>query len=321
VDGSVAALEHPSSHTSVVTGTLASLSDSEPDPNDPARPGRLIAVWGPTGSPGRTTLAINLAAEIAQRGRATLLADVDPYGASVAQHLGLLDEPAGIAAAARLANNGALDLPHLARTARQLAPRLRVLTGLNRTERWPELRPTSLEAIWDLARGLAQVTIADCGFCLERHEELGLEAITPQRNAATLTTLDHADLIIAVGSADPVGLQRLVRGLAELGELASSAPIRVVVNRVRESIGGNHPGAQVSEVLRRDAGIGNVVVIPDDRQACDRALMAGQLLAEAAPSSPARSAIRSLAVSLIGEQLPDHRRSRRWRKRQPVSTQ
>jgi Flp pilus assembly CpaE family ATPase len=191
---------------------------------------------------------------------------------------------------------------------------MRVLTGLNRTERWPELRATSLEAVWELARGLAQVTIADCGFCLEHGEEFGLDASTPRRNAATLTTLDYADLIIAVGSADPVGLQRLVRGLAELGELGTSAPIRVVVNRARESIGGRHPEAQVADVLRREAGIGTVTVVPDDPQACDRAMMAGKLLAEAAPSSPARSAIRTLAASLIGEQLPDHRRTRRWHK-------
>lgn len=302
-----------SAHNTRVTA-LQGTAAGNADPNDPAQPGRLIAVWGPIGAPGRTTVAANLAYEIALRGRATLLADVDPYGAALAQHLGLVDEPPGIAAAARTANTGTLDLPQLARTARQLAPRLRVLTGLNRTERWPELRPTSLEAIWSLARGLARITVADCGFCLEHGDEFGYDTLTPQRNAATLTTLDHADLIIAVGSADPVGLQRLVRGLAELGEQGRSAPVRVVANKVRESFGGRDAAAHVADVLRRDAGVGNLTVVPDDRPGCDRALMSGQFLAEAAPSSPARIAIRTLAASLIGEQVPDHRRARRWRK-------
>lgn len=300
-------------HDTRVTAVPGTSTDSA-DPNDPSRPGRLIAVWGPTGAPGRTTVAANLAYEIAQRGRATLLADVDPYGAAVAQHLGLVDEPPGIAAAARTANTGTLDLPQLARTARQVAPQLRVLSGLNRSDRWPELRPTSLEAIWSLARGLARITVADCGFNLEHGDEFGYETLTPQRNAATLTTLDHADLIIAVGSADPVGLQRLVRGLADLGEQGRSAPIRVVANRARESFGGRDAVRHVADVLRREAGIGNVTVVPDDRSACDRALMSGQFLAEAAPSSPARIAIRTLAASLIGEQVPDHRRNRRWRR-------
>jgi MinD-like ATPase involved in chromosome partitioning or flagellar assembly len=300
-------------HNTKVTA-LQGATAGNGDPNDPAQPGRLIAVWGPTGAPGRTTVAANLAYEIALRGRATLLADVDPYGAALAQHLGLIDEPPGITAAARTANTGTLDLPQLARTARQVAPRLRVLTGLNRSERWPELRPTSLEAIWNLARGLARVTVADCGFCLEQSDEFGYDTVTPQRNAATLTTMDHADLIVAVGSADPVGLQRLVRGLAELGEQGRSAPVRVVANRARESFGGRDAATHVADVLRRDAGIGNVTVVPDDRPGCDRALMSGQFLAEAAPASPARIAIRTLAASLIGEQVPDHRRTRRWRK-------
>ncbi|HEX6196049.1 MAG TPA: hypothetical protein VFZ37_09065 [Jiangellaceae bacterium] len=319
VAGAVAELDGTGSVPNTRVTALQGATAGSSDPNDPGQPGRLFAVWGPTGAPGRTTVAVNLAYEIALRGRATLLADVDPYGAAIAQHLALIDEPPGIAAAARTANTGTLDLPQLVRTARQVAPRMRVLTGLNRTERWPELRPTSLEAIWNLARGLARITVADCGFCLEHGDEFGYDTLTPQRNAATLTTLDHADVIIAVGSADPVGLQRLVRGLAELGEQGRSAPVRVVANRIRESFGGRDAATQVADVLRRDAGVGNVTVVPYDRPGCDRALMSGQFLAEAAPSSPARIAIRTLAASLVGDQVPDHRRTRRWRKARSAS--
>ena len=51
-----------------------------------------MAVWGPTGAPGRTTVAVGLATELASRGRGTLLLDADPYGGAVAQHLGVLDQ-------------------------------------------------------------------------------------------------------------------------------------------------------------------------------------------------------------------------------------
>ena len=61
--------------------------------------GRLVAVWGPTGAPGRTTIAVNLAAEAALLGRSALLADADTYGGAVAQVLGLLDEAPGLAGA------------------------------------------------------------------------------------------------------------------------------------------------------------------------------------------------------------------------------
>jgi hypothetical protein len=66
--------------------------------------GRIVAVWGPTGAPGRTTVALTLAGELAALGVQTLLVDADTYGPSVAQALGLLDESGGIAGAMRSAN-------------------------------------------------------------------------------------------------------------------------------------------------------------------------------------------------------------------------
>ncbi|MFW6205542.1 MAG: AAA family ATPase [Actinomycetota bacterium] len=285
--------------------------------------GRLVAVWGPTGAPGRTTLAINLAAETAALGRATLLADADTYGGTVAQALGLLDEAPGLVGAVRAANNGQLDLPTLARHARQLdsSSRLRVLTGITRTDRWPEVRPSSLEVVWRLARGLAETTVADCGFCLEQDEELSFDTAAPRRNGATVTTLEHADVIVAVGAADPVGMQRLVRGLSDLRDLVPDADVRVVANRVRASVLGPDPQRQVRDALRRYAGVHRVDVVPDDPAAADAALAAGGLLAEAAPRSPARSAIAALAADIAVDSagVAEPSRSRRWRPRARLS--
>ncbi|HSK25365.1 MAG TPA: hypothetical protein VK894_00455 [Jiangellales bacterium] len=273
--------------------------------------GRLVAVWGPTGAPGRTTVATTLAAESAHLGRATLLADADTYGGAVAQALGLLDESPGLAAAARAANTGRLDLPALARHARQVAPRLRVLTGIVRPDRWPELRPASLEVVWALARGLAELTVVDCGFSLELDEELSFDTAAPRRNGATLVTLDQADVVVAVGSADPVGLQRLVRGLGTLREIVPAADVRVVVNRVRRSAVGPDTDRQLRDVLGRFAGVRAPVLVPDDRVALDEALLAGRTLRETAPGSPALAALSGLAAELVGHQAPVRGRRRR----------
>ncbi|HEX6234955.1 MAG TPA: hypothetical protein VFZ63_17625 [Jiangellaceae bacterium] len=274
--------------------------------------GRLVAVWGPAGAPGRTTLAVNLAAEVAALGKATLLADVDTYGGCVAQSLGLLDEAPGLASAARAANQGQLDLPGLARHARQLdRSRLRVLTGISRTERWPEIRQSSLEVIWGLARGLAELTVADCGFCLEQDEELSFDTSAPRRNGATITTLNQADVVLVVGSADPVGMQRLVRGLDELADRIPEADVHVVVNRIRESVLGPRPEHQVREALRRYAGAYRVAVIPDDPGAADAAMAGGRTLAEVAPGSRMRLAIAALAAEVAGITLAT--RTRRWK--------
>jgi len=264
-----------------------------------ARRGRLVAVWGPVGAPGRTTVATSLAGELAHRGAQTLLVDADTYGPSVAQTLGLLDESGGIAGAVRAANSGALDVDRLAHLAPGISPTLRVLTGLPQPSRWPELRPSALESVWSCARDLARWTLVDCGFCLEADEELSFDTSAPRRNGATLSALTAADAVVVVGSADPVGLQRLVGGLADLHEVLGpgSAP-RVVVTRVRAAAVGVAPERRIAEALGRYAGVGDAWLVPDDRAACDEAMLAGRMLVEIAPGSPARRVFAELAADL-----------------------
>ena len=289
---------------------------AERDDPPPVGPGGLVAVWGPTGAPGRTTVAVTLAAELAALGHPTTLADADTYGGSVAQVLGLLDEAPGLAAAARAADHGSLDLEQLARSAPVVAPHLRVLTGISRPQRWPELRGAALARVFAMARLLATWTVVDCGFGIEQDEELTYDTAAPRRNGATLSALEHADSVIAVGSADPVGLQRLVRGLGELAELMPGIRPVVVVNRVRASAVGGAAvtGAaerRVRDALARYAGVEDPVLVPDDRTALDAALLAGRTLTETAPASPARLALARLAASLAGVERPHD--ARRWR--------
>jgi MinD-like ATPase involved in chromosome partitioning or flagellar assembly len=270
--------------------------------------GRLVAVWGPTGAPGRTTVAVGLASELAVLGWPTLLADADVYGGVVAQVLGLLDEAPGLAAACRLANNGALDLPALAGLARQVTPTLRVLSGIARADRWPELRPSALEVVLSLAPSLAAVTVLDCGFGLEQDEELSYDTMAPRRNGATLAVLERAQTVLAVGSADPVGLQRLVRGLAELKEAVPGVQPTVVVNRLRGTAVPGNAEAEVRAALSRYAGVDAVWVVPLDTAGVDGAVAQGRTLAEAAPASPVRLALQALAASLVGATVPPGKR-------------
>ncbi|NDL58585.1 AAA family ATPase [Phytoactinopolyspora mesophila] len=261
--------------------------------------GRLLAVWGTCGAPGRTTLAVNLAMEFSLLGRATMLADADTYGASVAQVLGLLDEAPGLAGAARLANNGQLDAISLARYARRITPKLHVLTGVVRSSRWTELRPSALEMVWEQTRSVAAMTVVDCGFCLEDDESISFDSAAPRRNGATLSTLQAADVVVAVGSGDPVGLGRLVRGLSDLAEVAPEATVHVVVNRVRRSVAGADPEQQISAALNRYAGVKPFAFVPDAPQVLDAGLLSGLSLAEAAPRTPVRQAVAELSRRLL----------------------
>jgi|DEB0MinimDraft_3_1074331.scaffolds.fasta_scaffold10233_3 Flp pilus assembly CpaE family ATPase len=257
--------------------------------------GSLMAVWGPTGAPGRTTIAIGLADEMSRAGTPALLVDADTYGGSVATQLGLLDDVSGIVLACRRADAGALDDAGLASAARSLDTRLRVLTGIASAARWPELRSAALGRLWEVCRSMPGVTVVDAGFGLERDEELLHDTRTPRRNAATLTALEAADVVIAVGSADPVGIERLIAGLDDLRRVVPEAPVRVVVTRVRSSVLGRAPEAQIQEALRVHAGVTDVTCIPDDRAAFDLCLREGRTLAEVAPKSPARRVLREFA--------------------------
>lgn len=288
-------------------------------PEPGSRPGTVIAVWGPVGSPGRTTTAIELAAALAGVGSAgprrsgllrrsrpaapphgagtVLLADADTYASSVTSRLGLLDDAPGLAAAARAAGRGVLDVVTLAGHSPVVLPGVRVLTGITRASRWPELPAASLDMVFQRCRDLASWTVVDCGPVLEADELLMYDTRAPQRNGATLSALQAADIVVVVGGADPVGLQRLVRGLEDLRDAAVpvAAARLVVVNRVRDSAVGRRADAQVRDALARYAGVDDVHLVPDDPAGLDAALLAGRVLAECAPASPARAAFSGLA--------------------------
>ena len=279
-----------------------------------AMDGRVVAVWGPTGAPGRTSIAVTVAAELAELGIETLLVDADVYGGAVAQLLGLLDEAPGVAGACRLANNGVLDSETFVELALVVAPRFRVLTGISRAARWPELRPAALEAVLGLARGQAAVTVIDCGFNVERDEELSFDTAAPRRNGATLAALEAADVVLGVAAGDPVGLQRYVRALSDLSDAVPTVTPRTVVNRVRPAVvGGGDAAAEIRKALARFAGVSDAHIVPLDVAAFDDAVAAGRSLTEVARNSPARVAIRDLAASLVS--VPTTPRKRSWLRR------
>jgi len=289
---------------SVADELLASAGDARPGTEDapaPAAPGSVVAVWGPTGAPGRTTIAVNLAAELAATGPegGVLLVDADTYGGTVGQVLGLLDEAPGIAAAARAASQGTLDRTALALLAPVVAPGLRVVTGISRAARWAEVPGVALDVVWETARALATWTVIDCGFGLEDDEALSYDTRAPRRNAATLSALAAADLVVVVGAADPIGVQRLVRALSDLDGLGLPASRVVVANRLRASAVGPRPADLVGAALERYAGVSDVRFVPDDRGALDAAVLRGVALAEVASGSATRKAISALAADLV----------------------
>ena len=106
--------------------------------------------------------------------------------------------------------------------------------------------------------------------------------------------------MIVVGTADPVGLTRLIRAIHELRAVVPSVNTRVVVNRVRSGSLGSSPADAVAEALdavRRSRG----------RRPCCRSTWApwtprmshGRSLAESAKSSKLRKALQQLAAGVL----------------------
>ncbi|MET4004138.1 Mrp family chromosome partitioning ATPase [Arthrobacter sp. UYCu511] len=278
---------------------------AEATPALPGRTGMLVALWGPIGSPGRTTVAINLAAEQAAAGRSVLVIDADSYGASIGAALGLLEESASFAQACRAADQGTLSAVHFTNILTKVvfsAGTFSLLTGLTRADRWPELRAAAVARVVALARESADLVVVDCGFSLENDEELSYDTVAPRRNGATLTVLAQADIIYAVGSGDPVGIPRLIRGMNELQAAFPAARIDVVVNKVRRQAAGRAPEKALAQAWERFGPTAPIRhFLPWDPEITDRALLEGRLLLEVAPDSPLRRGISRIDCAAVQE--------------------
>ncbi len=254
--------------------------------------GQVVAVWGPGGAPGRTTVALGIAGELARRGADPLLLDADPWGGAIGQHLGVLDEVSGLLASARLHPTG--ELPGRYVGLQRRVAGLRVVTGLPRPDRWVEVREGTVEALVRLGRRQGDVVV-DTGFSLEQ-DTAAAYAGRAGRNAMTVEAVEAADVLVVVGAADPVGLSRMARGLVELHEHTGGRPVQVVVNRMRASLGWSE--ADVGAMVTGFASVAGLHFLPDDRAAVDRALVAGRTLTEGGDSALCR-ALASLVDALL----------------------
>lgn len=226
-------------------------------------PSAVLAVWGPAGSPGRTSLAMNLALELVEL-HSVILIDADSYGGSVALRLGIGDESSGLASSCRLAGLGTLDPEQVQPLLTEAPgrPGLKVLTGIVNPLRWPELTSAKITSVIAWARKEADFVIIDTGFNLEEEPLVGHDSAVPRRNAATLASIAAADRVLAVCSADRVGVTRYIRALAKLTELTEPERIVPVLNRVAKSTLKFNPRSEYGQVLSRFCGITPQAYLP-----------------------------------------------------------
>ena len=206
--------------------------------------GRLIAVWGPAGAPGRTTTAMLLAQSLSAQGR-TVIIDADTAAPSVALKLGLAEDLSGLIVACRHAEAGSLSSRTLASSMSVVSENYSALTGLAHPRRWPELRPAALVRVIDQVRADFAYCVVDVGAAFSV-----ADAAAPSPPAAADAALSAADVIVAVCHANPLGVTRFIGGLTDLAEFG--VPIVCVItagqqrDQARQLIGEVANGAGIA---------------------------------------------------------------------------
>ena len=279
---------------------VMSRTDDEPD-------GRIVLVWGPHGAPGRSTVSASLAHGLAACGGA-ILVDADVEAPSLVQLLGMPEDSSALAGAARLATHGRLDAESFRRVLAPVGDELFLLGGLGRSGRWRELPPASMTEVWAQCRRAAAWTVVDVagGPADDDVDDFTLE---PGRGAVTADLVSHADVILVVGGADPVGVRRLLQLLDEMGASMNPAGrVEVVINRVRASAAGPSPQQALREALARFGGLEDIVLLPDDAATADACLLQGCTVLEQAPASALGKALSAL-VDRIDPQVAAVRRA------------
>ena len=224
----------------------------------------VIAITSPCGSTGKTTVAINIALELAAEKARVLLIDGDTNGPAVANHFLVTEQPAGLAAALRIANQQRFDLDQLERLSFQFQKStLRIMPG---TQDLPSqaIDESAIAMLLDTARSGFEYTVIDLG-CLNPSSE-------SRQDFLTGSILSLADRTVLVCLADPIGIFRLLSAEASIKSLPSS--IDLVMNRVRNSVIAS-ARREIGITLQRLSSLEPKAFLPDDPVHIDQAVRTG----------------------------------------------
>ena len=252
-------------------------------PEAGARPCILVAVWGPTGAPGRTTTALSVAESLADNGYSVCLVDADTYAPSLIAQVGMNAEASGLVVACRQADNGTLNARTLVAATRLLSDRLSILGGLVRAERWPDLREAALRTVWRVAREAFDVVVVDIGSCIEEEGAIahlaGSPLLASRRNAAAVTALEAADHVLVTARSSTLGLTRLLNELPAVTSVNDAAGLTLVLT----GASGLMAPTSISDRMLRQLGLrAEVVRLPRDPERLERAIRDGITPYEAA---------------------------------------
>ena len=204
------------------TGTATPVPARPSSAGEPQEPGRIVAVFGPKGGVGRTTLAVNLAVAAAtELGQRTCLVDASFQFGDVGVLLNLNPKNKSIADLVPELETGepeSLDtflINHSAGIRVMLAPPSPEMAEL--------VTPTATKRMLEALRATHDLVVVDC---------------MPSFNETTLAILDLADTVLTMLSLEITSIKN-IRLFLEVAEQLGYGPdkIRLVLNRADSSLG------------------------------------------------------------------------------------
>jgi MinD-like ATPase involved in chromosome partitioning or flagellar assembly len=225
----------------------------------------VIAVSSPHGSTGKTTVAINIALELASSRSRVLLIDGDLAGGSIANHFLLPDLPAGLPGAIRIASQNRFDIEQLERLSMPVGKTsLVIMPGFSD---FPDtaVSKEAIARIVDTARANFDYTVIDLGSITASNPSLVSELFTQM-------VFEMADRRLLVCLADPIGIFRLLETERRALEITEGSLL--MMNRVRNSVISS-ARKEIAITLQRLSNLEVACYLPDDPQHIDQAIRTG----------------------------------------------
>ena len=279
---------------------------TELEPANPY-PVHVIACWGPAGSPGKSTIATNVAAELSLAGHRVLLIDLDTLAPALSLSLGLVDTPAGLSACLRLAEQQRFTRDEFERLTVSIVlgrHELRFMPGLNSAHRWQEVTSERFEVLLSALASYVDYVVLDLAQATDfkarvLHPSTLANQELVSRDTLLRSVLAKSTKLVLLSGCDPVAAQRFLLAIEYLAELKRTAQVYVVVNRFRTTTLGSRAKEELEQTYLNLAKLRVDCFIPDDSQNVDKAMLNGLPLVLLKRSSPARVAIGQLVKQLL----------------------
>lgn len=256
--------------------------------------GAVVTVFSTKGGVGKSLLATNLGAALADLGHRVCIVDLDIEGGDVAVMLSLTPQHT-LADLSRI--TGDLDASAVESLLTKHSDRLTVLAAP--VHLGAAVASGSVGTVLEILKGMFDVVVVDTAAAFDDH---------------ALQALDHSDLLVLVGTLDVPSVKNLMLAVGTLDLLNFPRDLwRLIVNRTDSKI-----GLSVEEV-EKTLGVSSAATLPSSRDILT-AVNRGEPVVRLNPGHEVSRTLMSFAaavsrdVALSGRVAPDtaaHRRSPR----------